>query len=438
MMKKLLMASALLAGIISQASAVNYVYITGSTAFRSAAFGSLSTSGAGGVWDAAPDIVTYGKSSPPASGATWMLFHGNIGGVETYVDCLWNGSEAGIADVASATPSQTLDDGGPLQNVPDYFLVPDMTINPAPGSASNPSSTQTNSTPTRADLCFADTSQAVSLTKTPALTPIGSASGIVGIVPFTWIKNQQNFPAPSWWSNLVNVTHEQLTFQLALPQVVAFFTGNTNDSTNFVYTVGRNKGSGTRVNTLADVGYGIGVGVQQYSINGFPTVNTAGTLTLADMASWATPALGDEGYESGGDVSKGMSVVGSATQTDPINTDSTGASITGWMAIAYLGIGDATANGNGPTVNWLSLNGVMESNGAVENGTYSFWGHEHLYGQPGISVTSAAYNVGTNLAAILPSKLGGANPTAHDTGIALKYMHCDKGHGSDTAYPSRF
>lgn len=431
-MKKNLLTSALLAaGIISQANAANVVYLTGSTAFRSVVYNSLNTSGAGGVFDSAPSITTYGKGPAPSNGATWMLFHGNINGVETYIDCLWSGSEAGIASTASATPSQALDDGGPLANVPPYFLVPDINVNPAPGSSSAPGSTQTNSTPTQANLTMADTSQAVSLTRTPALTPIGSASGIVGIVPFTWVKNQQNTGAPTWWSNLVNVTHEQLQVQLAIPQVVGFFTGNNTDTNNYVYTVGRNKGSGTRVNTLADTGYGVGVPVDQFSIGGFPTSDGV-TLALHDMADWGTAAGSDEGYEGGGDVSKALAIKGSVTQVDPINGP------TGWMAIGYLGIGDATANGNGPTVNWLTLNGVAESNGTIENGAYSFWGHEHLYGQPGLSVTSPAYNVGTNLAAIISTKLGGSVATANDTGIATKYMHCDKGNGSDTGIPARF
>jgi hypothetical protein len=246
------------------------------------------------------------------------------------------------------------------------------------------------------------------------------------------VKNQQNPGAPSWYSNLVNVTHYQLRVQLAIPQQVGFFTGNSADTNNYVYTVGRNKGSGTRVNTLADCAYGIATPVDQFSIGGFPSTDGA-TLELHDMADWSTAALSDEGYEGGGDVSKALKIKGSVTQADPINVGPTG-----WMAIGYLGIGDASKNGNGPTVNWLTLNGVAESNGAVENGTYSFWGHEHLYGQPGISTSSAAYNVGTNLAAIIPTKVGGSNPANNDTGIATKYMHCDKGNGSDTAIPGRF
>src|SRR5579859_6761897 len=270
-MKKTLIASALLAaGIISQANAANVVYLTGSTAYRSQVFASLNTFGAGGVWDAAPAITTYlGSGTPPDSGATYMLFHGTINTVDTYVDCLWSGSEAGLACVASATPSQTLNDGGPLANVPCFFLTPDSSVNSGAGSTSAPQQTAgngiTNTSATRANLAFADTSQRVSLTKTPSLTPIGSASGIVGIVPFTWVKNQQTFPTPSWYSNLVNLTHEQLQVQLAIPQVVGFFTGNNADTNNYVYTVGRNKGSGTRVNTLADAGYGTGVPVDQFS-----------------------------------------------------------------------------------------------------------------------------------------------------------------------------
>ncbi len=441
-MKKSAIALALVAaGLTFHVDASNVVYITGSTAFRSAAYAALASSGTGGLWDSPPSITTYGGSgTPPDSGASYQLFHGTINTVDTYIDCLWSGSEAGIASVASATPSQTLDDGGPLANVPCYFLTPDSTVNSGSGSTSVPQQTSgngiTNTTPTRANLAFADTSQKVSLTKTPALTPIGSASGVVGIVPFVWVKNQQTFPTPSWYSNLVNVTHEQLQVQLAIPQVVGFFTGNSADTNNYVYTVGRNKGSGTRVNFLADTGYGIGVPVDQFSIGGFP--HSGGAFVLHDMSFWGTPAGSDEGYESGGDVSLAISLKGSVTQVDPINTDINGNPITGWMALGYMGPGDATKNGNGPTVNWLTCNGVAESDGAIENGTYTIWGHEHLYGQPGISLTSPEYNVGTNIAAILPNSLGGSNPAAHSTGIATKYMNCDKGNGSDTAVPARF
>ncbi len=82
-------------GLASSASAVNFVYVTGSTAFRSAAFNGLTNS-----FDSVPQIATRDGSAASGNNANWMLFHGNVGGVETWVDCHWSGSEDGIAGVA--------------------------------------------------------------------------------------------------------------------------------------------------------------------------------------------------------------------------------------------------------------------------------------------------------------------------------------------------
>src|SRR5438876_11128675 len=95
-------------GLASTASAVNFVYITGSTAFRSQAFAGITNS-----FDAIPQIATRDGSAASGNNANWMLFHGNVGGVETWVDCHWSGSEDGIAGTAQ-----------PLAN-PTYYLKTD-------------------------------------------------------------------------------------------------------------------------------------------------------------------------------------------------------------------------------------------------------------------------------------------------------------------------
>src|SRR6266850_5608892 len=98
-------------GLASSASAVNFVYITGSTAFRSAAFTAITNS-----FDAVPQIATRDGSAASGNNANWMLFHGNVGTVETYVACHWSGSEDGIA--GTAVP------GGN----PTYFLRTDGSV----------------------------------------------------------------------------------------------------------------------------------------------------------------------------------------------------------------------------------------------------------------------------------------------------------------------
>ncbi|HWV99974.1 MAG TPA: hypothetical protein VNZ64_09805 [Candidatus Acidoferrum sp.] len=413
---KTLLSTALIGfGVISQASAINTIYITGSTAFRSQVFNTLSASGV--VFDApGPDAVaTYGASS--ASGGTWMLFHGMVSSVETYVDCVWSGSEAGIA----ATCGTTIDNGGvPLAGAPVFFLVPNTVTNPNGNNSANPGSSKTNSVSTPPDLAMADTSQAVSLTQTPVLHDFG----VVGIVPFVYCKNTNSSPTAQWL-HLTNCTHYQMRVCLGVPQEAGFFTGSSADTNMYVYPVGRNKGSGTRVNFLADNAYGITTDVQQFSIGGNPFTNgTAATL-------------GDElnnGYESGGDVSKALSVNGSCQTPDPLQQLPDGTTPSGYIAIGYLGIGDATKNSLGTNL-WLTLNGVFESDGAVEEGTYSYWGHEHLLGKNGISLTSPEGKLGTALFSGIPGQLGGSVTTAHSTGIKTTFMHCDK--GSDIAIPTR-
>ena len=83
----------------------------------------------------------------------------------------------------------------------------------------------------------------------------------------------------------------------------------------------------------------------------------------------------------------------------------------------------------------LMADGVLESDGAIEEGQYAFWGHEHLFGKHNIS--GFQDTVGAKIFSGVQTTLGtaGSVPSAHSPGIALQYMHCDK--SSDVAYPAR-
>ncbi len=404
--KAISLASAAVAlGLTAPALGANVIYLTGSTAFRGNCYGVLSTAGAaGGLWDTAPDIATFGNANP--AGCNYMLFHGFITNVETYVSCLWSGSEAGIASVAG----NSVDNApyGPLAGAPATFLKADGTV-PYGNNTANPSSGELESGPRAADLSMADTSSAVSMSSSFTLHNFGK----VGIVPFTWAKGIQSTPLPAW-NRITNITDPQIRVLLGFPQPAAFLTGNPAD-TNYVYPVGRNKGSGTRVNCLASSGYGVTTPVVQFAVGGIPFNNT---LTLVEVDN--------NGYESGGDVAKSLSVDGSQAQPDP-NFGGTG-----WLAIGYLGTSDAQS-ASLTTANWLTLNGVMESDGAIEEGQYSYWGNEHLYGANGISGYKLAF--GNTFIALIGNKLGGSVPTAHSSGISLRYMHAQK--ITDTAVPTR-
>jgi len=415
--KSLITAALLALGFLSQTQAANTIYLTGSSAFRGNCFTVLSTAtNAGGMFDATPDIATRGNAT--SSKASQMLFHGNIGGVEYFVSCYWSGSEAGISSVA----------GNPIDNSPygslpgspgnSAFLKTDGTV-AYTQVATGATGAEKEAASLNGDLAMADTSKDVSLSSTFTIFDFGK----VGIVPFTWVKCVQSSPlAPL--TAMDNITHAQIRVLLGFQQPAAFFTGNAAHTNNMVYPIGRNKGSGTRVNELADSGYGITKPVQQFSINGIPFtgVGNANSLNVAD----------NNGYESGGDVSKALRVDGTQNSTVDGNT--------GYITVGFLGIGDATASADVPnnllamtTSSWLKLNGVPESDGAIEEGQYSAWGNEHLYGPNGISGYKLAF--GNIFKTKLGASLGGGTPSANSTGIKLGFMHAEK--ATDVAVPTR-
>lgn len=429
-MKTTILSALLALGVVSQAGATNIVYLTGSSAFRSTVYNALHTPGT--IFDASPAIqeTEYGGGS--ASGANYMLFLGNIGGTPTFIDCAWSGSEAGIASAANVAIQNTDRNGDPipLAGSPEKWLDVTNTTLDGTWHSSNPTTLEANSH--GADVAQADTSQQVSLT--PAVTGTSTDLkdyGVEGVVTFTWCKNINSSPSPEY-THLKNVTIPQMYEEISQGfQPAAFFTGNAADTNNYVYLVGRNKGSGTRANTLADTGYGTTKSVSQFSIGyGVEEAAIPGDLVLTNE--------GNNGYESGGGVATALGIDGSCGQNDPFfgpsGIISPHANLTGWFAIGYLGVSDALAHGL-TTNEWVTLDGVPESDGAIEEGEYSFWGHEHLYGRHGISgyQDTDAQVIFSGVQASLGSL--GSDPTAHSPGISLTYMHCDK--ASDVAFPTR-
>ena len=312
-----------------------YVYVTGSTAARSAFFNAVMNGST--VFDSAPTAVTQqGKTQP---GATYMNFIGTLSGVSTIVKCHWSGSEAGLADLYNGTE--------------ESFLIDDATTvlsSAAPAAANLISSA--------VDICGADNN--VVYSRSP-----GAAAFITGtetcIVPFKWEKELGSA------ASLANVTDQSLRAALAGIATLSLFSGNPTD-TNFVYVTGRNNQSGTRVNAFGDTGYGIFSAPFQLEVatNGAMVVQVDGNI------------LEDVGYSSGGSVAAQMGY--SLDQSvNPAAVDiANGNGIEPYSVIAYLGIGDATtAEANGATP--LTYNGVAYSVTAVEQGQYNFWGNEYLY-----------------------------------------------------------
>jgi hypothetical protein len=403
-------------GIVIPAHAQNVVYLTGSTAFRSTVYNALNTPGV--VFDAGSTITLAARGGGSVSGANYMLFLGPINGTETYVNCAWSGSEAGIASVSNVTIDN---DGEPLAGSPQTWLKADGSV-AAGWLSANPAAAEKETSTRQGDLAMADTSQGVSLTpRVPNTQTDLKDYGTVGIVTFTWVKNINSNPSEEW-SALKNLTLPQVQVLLSQGSVpVAFFTGIASQTNTYVYLVGRNKGSGTRANALADHGYGTTRTVQQFSIGGGVSTPTTNVLQLAYE--------GNNGYESGGGVAAALAIDGSCQQTDPFHTGDTG-----WIAVGYLGTSDALSHGL-TTNQWLTADGIMASNGPITEGQYYFWGNEHLYGKRNIS--GFQDTVGQKLLAGVKTVIGtsGSDPAGNSPGIAVDAMHAEK--VSDTAFPTR-
>ena len=269
MNNKSLIASALAAvGLVTHASAVttNVVYLTGSTAFRANVF---LTSFPSRATVYSTRLLPSPSSRPVAgSGSRHDRSSGKYRRTALLHRLQLDGIRAGIAATDGLSSLANADTGFNLPGVPTVFP------NPYTGAAGTSS--------TVPDLTFADTSQAVSLTKPPTYTALKDY-GAVGIVTFTWLKgNCSSGNRDSSWNDITNISQPQILYQLPGPQAASFFTGNSND-TDTVITIGRNVGSGTHVNMMADAEYiGTGTLIDQWAWNSF--YNSANVLTYTTNA----------------------------------------------------------------------------------------------------------------------------------------------------------
>ena len=485
---KIIMAALLALGIVSSASAsttvsvggTNYteVFITGSTAFRANLFNAVTTIGATGHGTlfnyGSPAVVTHtpnGGAAATASSSVYEALGQVVSGSGATLATNWyiinvslTGSEAGIASLVGSTITYKVPLHAWMNPSPNSTVTlpgtPQPTfIDPTTWQAS-PSYQQTLTT--TPDLSFADTSVHVSLSA--AISPAPVEYGIVGIIPFTWAKGTNSSPDSSW-TNLVNVSIPQLDNILYALPTATIFTGGENDQDD-VYLIGRNKGSGTRVNMLLDQAAPLTKDITQYAPNN-STYVSHNTLTVGTAAPFvggesiaenATPlhliTVGNDGFDGGSGVS--------GTLKYDLNGQ-------GFITLGYLGVSDALglsgnfiATTNGAWApnrqgQWLTLDGVAENDTNVLQGAYSFWGHEHVYGTPGQAVTDAGgivaqHLVGyqaantqvsgfaTTLSALEDygglSIFGAPISRGCSTAIDAAAMTVDKGSGADSGYPS--
>ncbi|MEN9573063.1 MAG: hypothetical protein RL514_918 [Verrucomicrobiota bacterium] len=356
------------------------IYITGSTAFRGAAYTSiLSLYDAAGLnvnasAGTAKPFTTIANPEAPGkpvtagtvttySGANAMAFSGTMpafGSQIVTIYCLWSGSVEGIRDV---TLNTSLD-----------FLSTAVSQTSAFADAG-----QT----TTADFAFSDVFQASTTYKTPTLQ--GTK---VGVIPFALVKNQG---APA---NLTNISHQQAITLFANGVVsLPFITGDlTGDTNKVACLIGRYNGSGTRYAVFADTGYG----ALKSSVNYKYSANAGPGSTPAFTAVTPDPNVG---HTSGSSVKTDVSFAISTALNAAGDTYVTG------YAIGYLGVKDAYGvTGNGSGALNLTYDGAAYSPANVYNGTYTMWSYQHIYNKSGLSTDKTTFKA--NLAAAIPNNLG--------------------------------
>jgi hypothetical protein len=426
-MKKTLLVAALAALSIGAASA-DTNYITGSTAFRKAANSQIAawveSQAQGGTNNG---LVWSDTASGSPVGATDIAWQWISGSQTNYIVAHWSGSEGGIQNTAAPIGTKTY---GYLNVATAGLLSNPVSFATGLGKGTTNS---TNTLQTNGNITFSDTTQSSSLFKSVyagttynSLTAAGTSTVApqVGVVTFAFVVNLGAN------TNIVNFTSENARNLLNLGKMpVALLTGSNSDTNSFVWLVGRDIDSGTRLTTLGETGYGTSKAVNQY----FTVGTTNVYLTPQTTVNGVTEVLGNGGYSSGS-ASSGLvyqiityGVLATGTNlTVGMGTNSTpNTTIGANYLLGYAGTGDAgKASG---TVRLLAYQGTTYSDLAVQEGQYGFWGYENMYYNASTTVANTV-SVANGIAAnLLITPTGDSLSGLYNAGVQLSTMLVSRG-----------
>lgn len=334
-------------------AAITQIYVNGSTATRTDVYYALAKKLAGSV-----DYAVKG-----AHGDNYFTFRGDwpadgsaLAGQEVEIYYSANGSAAGIGHIVAA----------------DNVSFIDLT-----GASFNHAAT----------VAFSDVFQ-------DSTTYNGDVQETaIGVITFTFARSV-NAPA-----TLVNVTDQNFASLWSFGSCsLDLFTGLPADVGTTVYCTGRDDGSGTRITTLAETGYGIGNGVQQnYNAVGFVQNADQSKTRGANGAVWKAFGIADpdgeflgDGWSSGGSVKADL--------------QNAGVPLAAGAGIGYVGLNDTPGGGL-----QIEYNGYLFSPANVQQGNYTLWGYEHCDVTGG---NAAANNFQSAFPAAFDNLLTGAPYTA--------------------------
>ena len=296
-----------LLGTMAQAQ-VNVV-ITGSTAFRAITFSRVQS-----LFDSHFSVYGDTNNGPGTYYGTVSNAIPSLHNTPVTICLSFSGSGAGMAAVDAQTPVPVVNTAG--QNV---NMVPNIAMSDVWPEAAQPSLNSSD---------FTD--------------------AIVGVMPFVWVHNNSADLA-----GVTNITREQAQLLMVASGVITnggqaifgmpcSYLGST--STNPIYLMARDSGSGTRISIQSDIGY----------------TGTDPLLFGWDAAN--QHLIPSTGYSSTGTL-----------RTSIVQNSSAD-------IISYLGYSDAAliAGTGAGTATTMSYEGVPFSIANVQSGAYPVWSYEHL------------------------------------------------------------
>lgn len=401
-LSKLLLAGAFAVSAVSAYAADVTVRFTGSTAFRSSTVTAIKDWYTNNSATGLKIVYTSGSS---LTGANQQGFLGTVAGKSYLIQCSWSGSSAGIESLANKSNP----------TVANFFTETAVNANGnTTGAALATSGNVQSATP---DVAMGDSTQAEAGKTGSAYLTLNKTQ--VGVIPFVWVRGRSNESAHQTALNQVtNITSLQARSILTGFAPISLFTKNQADVGTYVRVVGRDNGSGTRLNAFLECGFGRDTPPDQYTF----TV-TGGEITALDPN--LTP---ESGYSSGSNVRTGVITPMAAGQDGVVFGYMGTADAAGIPGITFSNSTDGVFSGT-PAAQILAFNGVPYSHDAVRNGSYTFWNYEYLMNRSTLA--------GDALTAVNAIKNIIINADAAVGGIKLSTMNVER-NGSGEIVNSKF